>query len=138
MDGTTWTGESNKVVFTIKANTRIDKITVRTDEKIAYAVLKDNILTFKFDKNMPTENAWDIEGIEPNTNPAWNSYYYTTVAFDDSFADARPDSCYRWFAKNSLTNIIGWANFNTSEVKTMEDMFSGAYKFPPQDLNQDE
>lgn len=126
LDAGKWTGEAQKVVITIKGNTQINNITVRGDAKVAYAVLADNILTFKYDKNMPVENAWEINK-NKNQNPGWNNYYYTTVAFDDSFAEARPDSCYRWFAKYSLNNIIGWANFNTSEVKTMEGMFSGAY-----------
>lgn len=125
LEGVKWTGEYNKVVITIAANTQINSITVRTDEKTAYAVLADNILTFKYDKNMPVENAWDISK-NKKQQPGWNGYYYTTVAFDDSFKDARPDSCFYWFANNNIKSFIGLANFNTSEVKTMEGMFNWA------------
>jgi surface protein len=126
LDAGKWTGEAQKVVITIKGNTQINNITVRGDAKVAYAVYADNILTFKYDKNMPVENAWEI-GKNKNQNPGWRWYDIKAVAFDDSFAEARPDSCYYWFANGNIKEIIGWANFNTSEVKTMEGMFSGAY-----------
>ena len=61
-----------------------------------------------------------------------------TVVFDTSFRDARPTSCYKWFADMSeLTTIemknpsassptdINYMNLNTSDVTTMKEMFRG-------------
>ena len=100
----------------------------KPDEVKAYAILdsEKNTLTFKCDKEMPiTTNAWACEDTE-ETNPEWNNNYYTKVVFDDTFKDARPKSCYKWFANNSLTAIVGIGNLNTSEVTTMYGMFQGA------------
>ena len=64
-----------------------------------------------------------------NNNPAWyadGSYAnVTTVVFDASFANARPTSTKSWFDRmGNLTTITGIENLNTSEVTTMNRMFS--------------
>jgi surface protein len=48
----------------------------------------------------------------------------TRVVFDESFASARPTSCYGWFdCCENLTAIEGLAYLNTSKVTTMGGMF---------------
>ena len=87
---------------------------------------------------MPDENAWLCDDTGEKY-PTWNDGYvdletgwwksytnYKFVVFDDSFAKARPTSCYCWFDKWNLTSIVGWNNFNTSEVTNMAYMFSGS------------
>lgn len=57
------------------------------------------------------------------------------VVFDESFKDARPNSCYSWFLWNSqLTTIEGLEYFNTSEVTNMSHMFYGCNKLSSLDL----
>ena len=138
----TWKGSNNKVVLNLDDNTQINSIAIKTSAPAvqAYAVFdpENQTLTFKYDKNMPDENAW-LCGDTGEKIPTWNDGYtdlntgywkryanYKFVVFDDSFAKARPTSCYRWFAYYNLTSIVGWANFNTSEVTDMSEMFSGA------------
>lgn len=122
-----WTGQASKVEITIAANTQLNNVEATVIEPGAepYAVLADGVLTFKLDKNKPDENAWFCSDTEEK-NPEWNNYYYNKVVFDDSFKDARPKSCYQWFAKNTLTAIVGIDNLNTSEVTTMYGMFQNA------------
>ena len=49
----------------------------------------------------------------------------TTVKFDSSFKDVKPKSLQKWFSGlGSLNSIIGIENLNTSEVTTMNCMFS--------------
>ena len=46
------------------------------------------------------------------------------VIFDESFKDARPNSCYEWFVQNgSLEEIEGIEYLNTSEIVSMSKMF---------------
>ncbi len=75
----------------------------------------------------------------PTTNktPGW--YGYRTdiqkVTFLSSFAQARPVTCYGWFSGMSdLTDIEGLAYLNTSEVISMNRMFSGCTKLTSLDL----
>ena len=49
----------------------------------------------------------------------------TTVKFDSSFKDVKPKSLQNWFSGlGSLNSIIGIENLNTSEVTTMNCMFT--------------
>lgn len=138
----TWKGSNNKVVLNLDENTQINSIAIKTSAPAvqAYAVFdpENQTLTFKYDKNMPDENAW-LCGDTGETSPTWNQWYndldagywkryadYKFVVFDDSFAKARPTSCHAWFANYDLTSIVGWSNFNTSEVTDMSEMFRDA------------
>ncbi|WP_081835022.1 BspA family leucine-rich repeat surface protein [Bacteroides sp. Ga6A1] len=66
-------------------------------------------------------------------NPKWvkltedslpDNENFTTVVFDNSFKNARPESCRYWFAGfRSLTKIEGISNLNTSNVTNMYGMF---------------
>ena len=119
-----------------------------TTRMAAYAVLTDNdegkkTLTFKYGEHTLGANEWDVTntgGTYGYDNPEWyNSGDYnniTQVAFDESFADARPKSCYRWFYDcTNLTTIEGIEYLNTSEVTSMEKMFCYCEKLTSLDLS---
>lgn len=98
-----------------------------------------NTLTFRRSETAPNGTTqWDAtkSGYEEiDTNPDPDDDYYQPnytfhglgvkkVVFDESFNDARPNSCYSWFNYNtSLTEIVGIENLNTSEVTNMAYMF---------------
>jgi len=95
-------------------------------EKVAYAVWDSDAttLTFKYDANKPTSNAWEIN--TGTTRPGWYSKRtsVTKVVFDASFADARPTSfCYWFYGCTNLTSIEGVTNLNASEVTNSDRMF---------------
>lgn len=94
--------------------------------KVAYAVWDSDAttLTFKYDANKPTSNAWEIN--TGTTRPGWYSKRtsVTKVVFDASFADARPTSfCYWFYGCTNLTSIEGVTNLNASEVTNSDRMF---------------
>ena len=96
-------------------------------EKVAYAQWDRNsaTLTFKYDANMPTRNAWLMN--EETSRPGWYSTArssLTKVVFDASFAEARPTSLYMWFDRCSkLESIEGIENLHASEVTNSDMMF---------------
>ncbi len=99
-------------------------------------------LTFRSSSTAPNGTTqWDVsksgfEEIDTNPNPDNDDYEpnYTfhgcesirKVVFDESFKDARPNSCYSWFNYCfNLKEIEGIENLNTSEVLNMKKMFYG-------------
>ena len=118
-------------------------------------------LTFFFDKDKHP-GAYPL-----NTGanlPGWTRHAtdIKEVVFDDSFADARPTSCYRWFAgctnlaavtgiehlcTEAVTNMsamfrncglltaIDLSRFNTSQVTDMSMMFSGCQSLTALDVS---
>lgn len=68
--------------------------------------------------------------------PGWA--YKNNIAiftFDDSFKDARPTSCYRWFYdQRAIYAINNLHNLNTTQVTTMEDMFRNCFTLITLDL----
>ena len=66
---------------------------------------------------------------EGRNTPEWCPEYYknysiTKVVFDKSFAQARPTTCFAWFADLvKLKTIEGFENLNTSKVTSMLSMF---------------
>ena len=73
------------------------------------------------------------------TSPRWNSSVsssLTTVVFDESFKDVKPQSTNRWFSGCSkLQSIEGIENLNTENVTIMSYMFSGCSGLPSLDLS---
>lgn len=109
---------------------------IRAQEKKAYAVFDGTTLTFKYDANMPSQNAWEMDGSD--TEPGW--YYLhlhiQKVVFDASFAQARPTSMHNWFEGcSSLTSIEGMENLNTSQVTDMGGLFYGCKELTTIDLS---
>ncbi len=89
-------------------------------------------LTF-YDDGKGSEKTGVIYNLNgPNTRPGWDTNddvtnrSVTKVVFDPSFANARPNSTYLWFAgMEKLTTITGIKYLNTSQVTNMSYMFSG-------------
>ncbi len=72
-------------------------------------------------------------------NASWYGKVATNafeVVFAPSFASFRPSTCKQWFQDmGALTNISGWANLDTSEVRSFQNMFRGCKKLPSVDLS---
>ena len=82
-------------------------------------------LTFRY-KGVKPAGAYDLN-VKSN-NPGWKAQKgnIKKVVFDASFANARPTSCFLWFADCFyLTEIEGIENLNTEKVTNMVAMFSG-------------
>ena len=110
----------------------------------AYAWLSSDgkTLTFCYD-NIREERVGETYDLRDQEywSPDWFAGFDTPstinkVAFEPSFAKARPQyTCY-WFAKmEELTDIIGLQNLNTSEVKSMYNMFNGCIGLTSLDLS---
>ena len=100
-----------------------------TKPKGPYVVYTDDdkILTFKYGEKPTGGGDITVYDIPDDTSdPGWNSQAssITTVVFDESFKDARPTTCYRWFyGCTTLTTINGIENLNTEDVEDMRYMF---------------
>ena len=71
-------------------------------------------------------------------DPGWDEHSkdITRVVFDTSFAKYQPVTCYSWFSGcSNLTTIEGMENLNTSNVTSMEYMFSGCSSLTGLDLS---
>ena len=80
-------------------------------------------LTFKCGPSKP-EEAYELN--VGTNNPGWLAQRRNieNVVFDASFANARPTSCYNWFADcYNLAQIEGIKNLNTEKVTNMSYMF---------------
>ena len=91
-------------------------------------------LTFKYGE-MPTSSAgtmyWDVTST--GDTPPWDmggafiagsDLKFYSVEFDESFKDARPRSCSKWFYRmTSLKEIKGAEYLNTTKVTNMSQMF---------------
>ena len=72
----------------------------------------------------------DYQGLKDNLAKEVNK-----VTFDPSFSDAKPTSTYRWFYHmENLSTIDGLEYLNTSEVTSMQAMFSGCKSLENIDL----
>ena len=113
----------------------------------AYAVYNsyNTTLTFYFDNNKLSHTA-DTETVcelnADGANPGWygldpnHASPVTIVVFDESFADARPTTTFRWFYKMAyLEEIVGIEYLNTSEVTDMFEMFEQCYSLQTLDVS---
>ena len=92
-------------------------------------------LTFRY-KGVKPAGAYDLN-VKSN-NPGWKAQKgnIKKVVFDASFANARPTSCFLWFADCFyLTEIEGIENLNTEKVTNMVAMFSGCYALTSLDVS---
>ena len=97
--------------------------------------LSSETLTFRYKGVKPAE-AYDLN-VKSN-DPGWRTQKgnIKKVVFDASFANARPTSCYLWFADCFyLTEIEGIENLNTEKVTNMVAMFSGCYALTSLDVS---
>ena len=93
-------------------------------------------LTFKCGPSKP-EEAYELN--VGNNTPGWlaKRSKIEKVVFDASFANARPTSCYRWFADcYCLTKIEGIENLNTESVEDMSYMFGNCNSLSSLDLSK--
>ena len=108
----------------------------QTQDRRMYARLdrESQTLTLYYDKNKQASDEV-IYG-----QPLWYKYVerkaIQTVIFDESFKDARPESCDSWFWYfEGLTRIEHLDYLNTSEVETMREMFSNCTSLEALDLS---
>lgn len=103
-------------------------------ESVMYATFTNGTLTFKYgEKNKEDWTVYDTQ-----CEPSWYNFRneVLTVEFDPSFADARPKSCYYWFAgMEYLTKINHIEYLNTSEVTDMSYMFYACFKLATLDVS---
>lgn len=108
----------------------------QTQDRRMYARLdrESQTLTLYYDKNKQASDEV-IYG-----QPLWYKYVerkaIQTVIFDESFKDARPESCDSWFWYfEGLTRIEHLDYLNTSEVENMREMFSNCTSLEALDLS---
>ena len=96
----------------------------------AYAVYTSGIttLTFYYDNERSSRTGTTYDLNTDGNDPTWYSdgtnANVTRVAFDLSFADARPTTTHGWFSGMKLLETIeGLEHLNTSEVTRMDYMF---------------
>ena len=104
-----------------------------------YTVLNGSTLTFYYDNKSSTRTgSVFFELGEPGVSPGWESVASSvkTVAFDSSYANARPLYCNYWFYNmTNLTSITGMAYLNTSETREMLSMFNNCSSLTSIDLS---
>ena len=111
------------------------------EKKYAYALFNATAKTLTFRYDGDYDSASDVQWLAEDTgtsNPGWvnKRTQIVTAVFDASFAAARPQSCYTWFYKmDNLERVDGLTNLNTSEVTTMQGMFSQSPKLTTLDLS---
>ena len=91
-----------------------------------YAVLNGSTLTFYYDWSSATRTGTKYDLNTGTNTPGWNAKATSVnkVVFNSSFANARPTTCYKWFAgMTALTSIEDLEYLNTSNVTNMASMF---------------
>ena len=94
-------------------------------------------LTFKYgNKNKNAEGQTAYELNTGNTEPGWKEKTdIEVVTFEESFKDARPESCHAWLkGLASLSAINNIEYLNTEECTDMAEMFSGCSTITKLDL----
>ena len=109
-----------------------------------YAVIKDGVMTFRYDNERYNLDGAIFSLNEGDHYPNWRTMSYddlrhavTTVVFDQSFAKARPTTTCKWFDDfMNLEAIYGMKEYlNTSEVTNMREMFRDCEKLDAIDLS---
>ena len=106
----------------------------KISKKQAYAVLKNNTLTFYYGNKQK-----NVFNLNCNATPEWSNLAQTIhkVVFDKSFRQYKPTSCYEWFfGCCNLTEIVGMKeNLNTVNVSDMGLMFFACVNLRDIDLS---
>ena len=106
----------------------------KISKKQAYAVLKNNTLTFYYGNKQK-----NVFNLNCNATPEWSNLAQTIhkVVFDKSFRQYKPTSCYEWFfGCCNLTEIVGMKeNLNTVNVSDMGFMFFACVNLRDIDLS---
>ena len=120
------------------AMTMVMPASMWAQESVMYTVYNDGTLTFKYGEKKGSGTLYDVPTYY-STAPGWstNSSSITTVVFDESFQNAQPKSCYKWFDNcSNLTTIINIKYLNTANVTNMSRMFRDCKKLISHDLSK--
>ena len=98
-------------------------------------------LTFKYDGSKPetsaTQKVYDVSN--SSQTPTWITNYggsITKVVFEESFKNARPETCYDWFnGCKQLTEIEHLDYLNTENVRSMRHMFKNCSSLTSLDVS---
>lgn len=123
-------------------------LSMSSQEREAYAVydfdavnFQANVLTLYYDTEKATRSGLATYDVGDGTvDPGWydteNASNVEVVNIDPSFLDARLKGGYHLFAGlQSLQKIVGMQYLDTSEMTTMESMFSGCWELKELDLS---
>jgi surface protein len=103
-----------------------------------YVVYNDGTLTFYYDNQRSNRPGTTYDLNEEAKRPGWLDYssMISKVIFDETFAETRPITMYRWFNNcNVLTEIQALDNLNTIDVKDFCATFSGCVSLTSIDLS---
>ena len=105
--------------------------------KVPYTIFDNGTLSFYHDHQVWMHDSIPMK-LNTTSSPAWYSSRerVTTVVFDKSFAESLPTSTYRWFyGMKNLTEIKNIEYLQTSQVTTMESMFSSCSSLTSLDVS---
>ena len=120
------------------AMTMVMPASMWAQESVMYTVYNDGTLTFMYGEKKGSGTLYDVPTYY-STAPGWstNSSSITTVVFDESFQNAQPNSCYKWFDNcSNLTSINDIKYLNTANVENMSRMFRDCKKLTSLDLSK--
>ncbi|MCF2560833.1 BspA family leucine-rich repeat surface protein [Prevotella brevis] len=120
------------------AMTMVMPASMWAQESVMYTVYNDGTLTFKYGEKKGSGTLYDVPTYY-STAPGWSAYSSSikTVVFDESFINAQPKSCYKWFDNcSNLTSIIDIKYLNTAKVTNMSRMFRDCKKLSSLDLSK--
>ena len=120
------------------AMTMVMPASMWAQESVMYTVYNDGTLTFKYGEKKGSGTLYDVPTYY-STAPGWSAYSSSikTVVFDESFINAQPKSCYKWFDNcSNLTSIIDIKYLNTANVTNMSRMFRDCKKLTSLDLSK--
>ena len=118
------------------AMTMVMPASMWAQESVMYTVYNDGTLTFKYGEKKGSGTLYDVPTYY-STAPGWSAYSSSikTVVFDESFINAQPKSCYKWFDNcSNLTTIINIKYLKTAKVTNMYQMFYNCSNLTSLDL----
>ena len=120
------------------AMTMVMPASMWAQELVMYTVYNDGTLTFMYGEKKGSGTLYDVPTYY-STAPGWSAYSSSikTVVFDESFINAQPKSCYKWFDNcSNLTSINDIKYLNTANVENMSRMFRDCKKLTSLDLSK--
>lgn len=135
---------SKKLLFRIAVLVTVMMCVLSAKAQEAYACYTEpnSTLTFYYDnyRNAREGTTYDLKATGSIGEMGWYEDHtqarVTQVAFDPSFADARPTTTSYWFYNmQNLESITGMSYLNTSEVTDMSSMFSDCRSLQSIDLS---
>lgn len=128
----TWTYQKDGSINPIGDYFAVRNVKLNVEAYACYNSMNPGVLTFYCDGLRSSRTGTSQYGysitydLNEGTNaPGWNSLDIAIVVFNESFANARPTSTYKWFSGMPIQVITGLSNLNTENVTNMSFMFSG-------------